>query len=75
MASNKSQERKINMSKQKVYKGETLKSKKNKKTRIFLKILLVLLIILLLFFSAVTWYVHNKLSKLNYVELGNIEIN
>ena len=41
MASNKSQERKINMSKQKVYKGETLKSKKNKKTRIFLKILLV----------------------------------
>ncbi len=75
MASNKSQERKINMSKQKVYRGQTLKSKKNKKTRIFLKILLVLLIMLLLFFSVVTWYVYNKLSKLNYVELGNIEIN
>lgn len=43
--------------------------------RIFLKILLVILIILVIFFSAVTFYVYNKLSKVNYVTLENIEIN
>lgn len=55
-------------------------SKSNKRTnrrglRIFLKVLLVLLIILVIFFSAVTWYIYSKLSKVNYVKLENIEIN
>ncbi|MBE5805355.1 MAG: LytR family transcriptional regulator [Clostridiales bacterium] len=59
----------------KTYKGQTLSGTKNKKLRIFLKIMLVLLIILVLFFSVVAWYAYNKLSKLNYVQLENIEIN
>ena len=54
-------------------------SKSNKRDkrglRIFLKIMLVLLIILVIFFSAVTWYIYSKLSKVNYVKLENIEIN
>ncbi len=59
----------------KVYNGETLKGKKRKKIRIFLTIILVILILLLLCFSGIAWYVYNKLSKVNYVELENIEIN
>lgn len=59
----------------KVYKGESLKDKRKNKTRILLKILLVILIIMLLFFSAVIWYAYNKLSKVNYVKIENIEIN
>ena len=30
---------------------------------------------LVIFFSTVTWYVYNKLSKVNYVKLENVEIN
>ena len=59
----------------KVYNGETLKGKKRKKIRIFLTIILVILILLLLCFSGISWYVYNKLSKVNYVKLENIEIN
>ena len=59
----------------KVYNGETLKGKKRKRIRIFLTIILVILILLLLCFSGIAWYVYNKLSKVNYVELENIEIN
>ena len=59
----------------KVYNGETLKGKKRKRNRIFLTIILVILILLLLCFSGIAWYVYNKLSKVNYVELENIEIN
>lgn len=59
----------------KSYKGKTLKEQRNRGLRIFLKIVLVLLIILLIFFSAVTWYAYNKLSKLNYVKIENVEIN
>lgn len=59
----------------KAYKGEKSKGKKKSKTRIFLIIILILLIFMLLFFSSVTLYVHSKLSKLNYVEIKNIEIN
>ncbi len=51
------------------------RNKRKDKKRGVLKILLVILIILLIFFMAVTWYAHNKLSKVNYVELKNIEIN
>ena len=50
------------------------KSRK-KGLRIFLIVLLVLLIMLLIFFGTVTWYISSKLSKLNYVELENIEVN
>lgn len=59
----------------KLYQGKTLKNQRNRGLRIFLKIVLVLLIILLIFFSAVTWYAYNKLSKLNYVKIENVEIN
>ena len=58
----------------KAYKGKTLKSKK-RGLRIFLSILLVLLIMLVIFFSTVTWYVYNKLSKVNYVKLENVVVN
>lgn len=58
----------------KAYKGKTLKGKR-KGLKIFLSILLVLLIILVIFFSTVTWYVYNKLSKVNYVKLENVQIN
>lgn len=56
------------------------KSKKNEVNRksgkkTALKVLLTILIILLLLFIAAFWYIHNKLSKVNYVELKNIEIN
>ena len=51
------------------------KTKRKSGFRIFLKVVLVLLIILLIFFGTVTWYAYNKLSKLNYVTLENIEIN
>lgn len=50
------------------------KSKKNWK-RTILKILLIILVILLILFIVTTIYVHNKLSKVNYVELKNIEMN
>lgn len=50
------------------------KSKKNWK-RTTLKILLVILVVLLIFFLTTTIYIHNKLSKVNYVELKNIEMN
>ena len=49
--------------------------KKNNGVRIFLKILLVVLIIMVIFFSTALWFVYNKLSKINYVKLENIEIN
>ncbi|MCR5147045.1 MAG: LCP family protein [Clostridia bacterium] len=54
--------------------------KKNKKSnkkglRVFLTIVLVLLIILLIFFGTATFYIYNKLSKVNYVKLENIEMN
>ncbi len=58
----------------KSYKGKTLKGKK-RGLRIFLSILLVLLIMLVIFFSTVTWYVYNKLSKVNYVKLENVVVN
>ena len=54
-------------------KNNQRKSKRG--LRVFLKILLVLLIILVIFFGTVTWYIYNKLSKVNYVTLENIEIN
>lgn len=48
--------------------------KRNTKKKVLITLLIVLVIILL-FFIVLTWYVHNKLSKVNYVELKNIEIN
>ena len=48
---------------------------KHKGLRALLYALLVILIILLMFFATATWYIYNKLSKVNYVTLENIEIN
>lgn len=59
----------------KVYNGETLKGKKRKKIKIFLTIIIVILILSLLCFSGIAGYAYNKLSKVNYVKLENIEIN
>ncbi len=50
-------------------------NKKRSKLRIFLILILIILIIMLAFFSTVTWYAYNKLSKVNYVEIKNIEVN
>lgn len=61
--------------KEKVYNGRTLKSKKRTVLRVFLIIILIILIFLLACFSGIAWYLHNKLSKVNYVELKNIEMN
>jgi LCP family protein required for cell wall assembly len=55
-----------------------IKNKKNnnkKGLKIFLKVLLVLLIIFAIFFSILAFYIHGKLSKINYVKLENIEMN
>lgn len=51
------------------------KKKQKKGLKIFLIIILVLLISLLIFFSTVAIYVHNKLSKINYIAIDHIEIN
>ncbi|MBR2786965.1 MAG: LCP family protein [Clostridia bacterium] len=49
-------------------------TKKSTKRKVLIT-LLVILIILVLFCIIGIWYIHNKLSKVNYVELKNIEIN
>ena len=59
----------------KEYNGKTLRSKKRTVLRVFLIIILIILIFLLACFSGIAWYLHNKLSKVNYVELKNIEMN
>lgn len=59
----------------KVYKGQTLKGKKKRGLRIFLIVMLVILIIALIMAAVGTWFVYSKFSKMNYVELGNIEVN
>ena len=59
----------------KVYQGETIRGKKKKRIRRFLKILLTFCIILTILFSLGAWYLYSKLSKVNYVKLENIEVN
>ena len=59
----------------KEYNNKIEKKGNKRGIRIFLKILLVLLIISVIFFAILTWYVHSKLSQINYVKLENIEMN
>lgn len=57
------------------YKGKTSNKKNKRGLKIFLTTLLVILIILILMFSALTWYIYTKWSKVNYVKLEDLQIN